>query len=65
VVVRAAGFGERAVGDQAGIRLDGDVGLEPVLAAVHGLVRVPCLGIDHADHPVRGDALGDLPAGRI
>ena len=50
-----------AVGDDAGVGLDHDVGLEPVLATWHGLVRVPGLGVDGGDHPVRGDLAGDPP----
>ena len=54
-----AGLGQRAVGDQPGVRLDREVRLEPVLAAVHGLVRVPGLGVDDARSPGPG-----RPAGR-
>ena len=59
--VRAGGLGQRAVGDQPGVRLDRHVGLEPVLAAVRGLVRVPGLGVHGGDDPVRGDLPGDPP----
>ena len=34
---------------------------EPVVAAGHGLVRVPGLGVDDRDHPVFGHAVRDLP----
>jgi hypothetical protein len=40
------------------------VRLEAVLPAGHGLVRVPRLGVDDADHPVRSDLLGDPPTRR-
>lgn len=39
--------------------------LEPVLAAGHGLVRVPGLRVDRADDPVPDDALRDAPVGAI
>ena len=37
------------------------MGLEPVLAAVAALVRVPGVGVDGGDHPVRRDLAGDPP----
>jgi hypothetical protein len=46
LVVDAGGLGQRAIGDDPGVRFDRDMRLEPVLAAVHGLVRVPRFGID-------------------
>ncbi len=46
---------------QSGVGLDRDVRLEPVLAAGHGLVRVPCVGVHGADHPVLHHALRDPP----
>jgi hypothetical protein len=52
--VRAAGLGDCAVGDDAGLRFDGDGCLEPVLAAAHGLVRVPRLRVYDTDDSVRG-----------
>ena len=57
-----AGLGQCAVSDQPGVGFDGQVGLEPVLAAVHRLVGVPRFGVGHRDHPVRSDLLRDLPA---
>jgi hypothetical protein len=59
--VRAAGTGERAAGDQSGVGLGEHMGLEPVEAALHRLVRVPGVGIDSGDHPVRDDLPGDPP----
>src|SRR6266545_2701004 len=61
VAVAAAGLAQRAVGDDPGVRLDRDMGFEPVLTARDGLVRVPGLRVDSGDHPVRGDPFGDAP----
>ncbi|GFG50269.1 hypothetical protein MAGR_17100 [Mycolicibacterium agri] len=61
MVIRTAGFGQRAVGDDAGIGFDREVGFEAVLAAVHRLVGVAGVGIDGGDDPVRGDLLRDAP----
>ncbi len=44
--VDAAGLGQGAAGDQAGIGLDREMGFEPVLAAVHAFVGMTGLGID-------------------
>ncbi|CAG7026110.1 hypothetical protein B0172_03318 [Mycobacterium avium subsp. paratuberculosis] len=61
VVVRAAGLGQRAIGDDSGVGLDGKVGFEAVLAAVHRLVSVPRVGIDGGDHAIPTDLLRDAP----
>jgi hypothetical protein len=54
-------------GDYPRVRLDRDMRLEPVLPAVHRFVGMPGIGVDHRDHPVRGDLPGDLlpPIGPI
>ncbi len=44
---RTGRFRQFAVGDDPGVRFDGDVGLEAVLAAVHRLVGVPGVRVDH------------------
>ncbi|MEU8799385.1 hypothetical protein [Spirillospora sp. NPDC048819] len=49
-------------GEQAGLGLDGQVGLETVLAVAAGLVHVPRMGIDDRDHPDRCGAVHDAPA---
>ena len=51
-----------APGRDPRLGLDREVSFEPVLPAMHGLMGVPRLGVHDADHPVRGDAAGDLPA---
>ena len=56
------GRGQRAPGDQPGVRLDLHVRLVAVLVAGAGLVRVPGLGVDGGDHPLRGHLPGDPPA---
>lgn len=60
--VGAAGHRQRAFADQPGVGLALDMGLEPVDAPVHGLVRVPGVGVHGGDHPVFGDPAGDAPA---
>ena len=62
--VSAGGFRQCAGGRQAGLGLDREVRLEPVLAAVHRLVGVPGFGVHDADDPVRGDLAGDPPPRR-
>ncbi len=51
--------GDRDRGDDLTVRIDGDVTLVAVEAAVVGLVPVPGLGVDGRDHPVLGDPAGD------
>ncbi len=58
----ASSLGQLTYGDQTRLGLDRDVGLEPILATVDGLVRVPGFRIDHADHPVLRDVPGHPPA---
>ena len=53
--------GEGGGGHEAGLGLDGDVGLVAVAVLRAGLVHVAGFGIDRRDHPVRGHLLGDLP----
>src|SRR4051794_1825255 len=60
----SGGLRQRARGHDAGVGLDREVGLEPVLAPVHGLVRVPGVGVDGGDHPVLRDPLRDSPLTR-
>ena len=62
VMLRPGTGGELGCGDQTGLRLDGDVGLEAFLPVAAGLVDVPGLGIHGGDHPVRHGAPGDAPA---
>jgi hypothetical protein len=61
VIVLTSGFGQFPGGEQPGVRLDGHVRLEPVLAAVDGLVHVPGLRIHHTDDPILGHLAGDAP----
>ena len=61
-VLRPGGRGQRAAGDDPGVRLDLHVRLVAVLVAGAGLVRVPGLGINGGDHPLRGHLPGDPPA---
>ena len=62
IIGGAAGFGQGAVGDDAGVWLDRNVGIEPVLTTRHRLVRVPRLRVHGGDDPIRGDPLRDTPA---
>ena len=56
--VGAGGLGQFGGSDQAGVGFDDDMGLEPVLTPVTGLVRVPGVRVDRGDHPVRGRPSG-------
>jgi hypothetical protein len=49
------------VGDHAGVRLGGDVGLVAVPVGVRGLVGVTRLGVDRGHDAVGGGAPGDPP----
>jgi hypothetical protein len=50
------------LGDDLAVRVDGHMALVAVKAAGVRLVPVAGLGIDHADHPIRGHPLGDHKA---
>lgn len=51
-----------AGGHEPGVRFDGQMRLEPALAAAHRLVRMARIGVHHADHPISCHPPADLPA---
>ena len=55
-------LGQRAIGDDAGVRLHRQMGFEPILAVGHRLTRMARVGVDGGDDPIRGHLLGDAPA---
>ena len=59
--VRGVGRGDLQAGDDAGLGLGGQMGLEPVDPRGRGLVPVAGLGVDGRDDPVLGHLAGDPP----
>ena len=60
-VTRTGSFRQHSRGDQAGVRLDHNVGLEPADLLLPGLVRMACIRVKSGDHPVRSHPAGDPP----